>query len=546
MNTLDETSTIADFQTGKTYYYTGDAPIVYDYDLLPDPTPVPVSGFNFVNLSVHTVTFNSWWGNFTYNLTPNQSLRDVQVVDNWWVWEAVAVEYIDNISDLQEATTKWSVTTNAIIVRNNPDTYRTRYSTIWQEIQKDDLGYRVVNSHLSLRKSTIADSKTWEMQYPDLTGNPNNTSFVVSFRPNVSGTVAYLSDIPAGKVQFYTDTSFFPVTGSADVIYVSKDTNELYIWSTINVAYELLSVGTLQQVTSIGNSTSNDIQLNWSQLRLSNFFTNAILRANPSNENLDIWSNANAFFASLSKQALTQNRTFSFPDNTGTFTLTSDLGISQYKRKSFYFEEFQGNGSGTGWVSSVSGGAWGQAQLTSNTELGVMRAGTGNAALGSQRGAAHTGQPATNGQVVLWNGTYKIGFRAGMGGTLYSGSLSGSLFLGLSKSIVPTSRASVIFRSENGGNWQCITHNDTTQTLTNTSVPVLANTYNKFEIEINSDATEVKFWIDGVLVATHTTNIPTVSLSHIISNNRISATAVDVGFFIDWFYYDKTWLADRF
>ena len=238
--------------------------------------------------------------------------------------------------------------------------------------------------------------------------------------------------------------------------------------------------------------------------------------------------------------------TYNLPNVSGTISLTNDLGLSQYKRRSFYFEEFQGNGSGTGWVSSVSGGSWGQAQITSNTELGVMRAGTGNLPLPFQRGAAHTGTPASNGQVVVGNGTYKIGFKAGMGNTLYSGSLLGYLFLGLARSIAPTSHTSIMFRSDDGNNWQCITHNGTTQTITNTSVPCLANTYNIFEIEINSDGTEVRFWIDNVLVATHTTNIPTDSLSHIISNNRVSDTAIDVGLFVDWFYYDKTWLTDRF
>ena len=416
---LDETSTIADFQTGNTYYYIGEAPITYNYDLEPYPAPTPVSGYNFINLSVHNVIFNSAFGNITYVLTPNQRLRDIQIVDNGQ-WELSPVEYVDNIYDLQQVTNKGAETSNAIVVKNNPDTYRTRYSIIGQEIQKDDLGYRVLNSHFAIRKSTTSNSKTWEIQYPDLTANANSSSFVVDFRPNVSGTVAYLSDLtaisnptlqdvtdngntttnsiivdeglgtgtitinpvtnnilvddllgnvseitPTGffvtdgtnnmsvstnqitfntsvlairnalsgtvallsdiNVGFYTDTSFFPVTGTEDIIYVSKTTNELYVWSNINVAYELLSVGTLQQVTAVGNSTINDIQLNGSQLRFSNFFANAILRCNPSNENLDIGSNSNAFFASLNKQLLTQNRTFSFPDNSGTFALISDI-----------------------------------------------------------------------------------------------------------------------------------------------------------------------------------------------------------------------------
>lgn len=56
---LYETSTIADFVAGQTHYYIGGTAITYDYDLLPYPLPLPVSGFNFVNLSTFDVTIIS-------------------------------------------------------------------------------------------------------------------------------------------------------------------------------------------------------------------------------------------------------------------------------------------------------------------------------------------------------------------------------------------------------------------------------------------------------------------------------------------------------
>jgi hypothetical protein len=57
-------------------------------------------------------------------------------------------------------------------------------------------------------------------------------------------------------------------------------------------------------------------------------------------------------------------------------------------------------------------------------------------------------------------------------------------------------------------NWQCVTTNNLVRTLTTTSVPVTTS-WVKLRIIVNADATEVKFYIDGILVATHTTNIPT-------------------------------------
>jgi hypothetical protein len=56
-------------------------------------------------------------------------------------------------------------------------------------------------------------------------------------------------------------------------------------------------------------------------------------------------------------------------------------------------------------------------------------------------------------------------------------------------------------------NWQCVTTVGAVRTLTTTSVAV-TTTWTKLRIIVNADATEVKFYIDGTLVATHTTNIP--------------------------------------
>jgi len=60
-------------------------------------------------------------------------------------------------------------------------------------------------------------------------------------------------------------------------------------------------------------------------------------------------------------------------------------------------------------------------------------------------------------------------------------------------------------------NWQCVTVANNVRTLTTTTVAV-TTTWVKLRIEINADATSVSFYIDGTLVATHTTNIPVFPL----------------------------------
>lgn len=62
----------------------------------------------------------------------------------------------------------------------------------------------------------------------------------------------------------------------------------------------------------------------------------------------------------------------------------------------------------------------------------------------------------------------------------------------------------------NGGRWECVTRNNNVETVTDSGV-LAQTTYSLFEVEINAAGTSVKFLIDGVLVATHTTNIPTSS-----------------------------------
>jgi hypothetical protein len=70
------------------------------------------------------------------------------------------------------------------------------------------------------------------------------------------------------------------------------------------------------------------------------------------------------------------------------------------------------------------------------------------------------------------------------------------------------------FDGQTTPNFKCYTRNSIS-TLTITSVPVVAGQWYKLRIEINAALTQVLFYIDNVLVATHTTNIPssTVGMS---------------------------------
>jgi hypothetical protein len=57
-------------------------------------------------------------------------------------------------------------------------------------------------------------------------------------------------------------------------------------------------------------------------------------------------------------------------------------------------------------------------------------------------------------------------------------------------------------------NWEIVTSAANVRTTTTTSSPVLINNPQVFSLVINEDATLVQFFIDGVSVGSHTTNIP--------------------------------------
>lgn len=63
--------------------------------------------------------------------------------------------------------------------------------------------------------------------------------------------------------------------------------------------------------------------------------------------------------------------------------------------------------------------------------------------------------------------------------------------------------------SVNSGRWEAVTRSNGTETGSATDTGIAASTsWVVLEIEINTDSTSVKFYINGTLVATNTTNIP--------------------------------------
>lgn len=61
---------------------------------------------------------------------------------------------------------------------------------------------------------------------------------------------------------------------------------------------------------------------------------------------------------------------------------------------------------------------------------------------------------------------------------------------------------------QNGGRWQALTEDGIGETSVDTGILAAVNTYTFFEFEVNAAGTSIEFFMDGVSVATITTNIP--------------------------------------
>ena len=96
------------------------------------------------------------------------------------------------------------------------------------------------------------------------------------------------------------------------------------------------------------------------------------------------------------------------------------------------------------------------------------------------------------------------------------------------------------FRSSGSGNWYAITRSGAIETATDTGV-AQASSFKQFKIVINSNYTSIAFYIDNVLKATHTTNLPSGNLSPRVQ--IVTTSGTDYSFDIDYFYYKATGLS---
>ena len=172
--------------------------------------------------------------------------------------------------------------------------------------------------------------------------------------------------------------------------------------------------------------------------------------------------------------------------------------------------------------------------FTYNNSPNLLTADTRNA--GTSNGQTGVNDPPRSGLYTLATGTNAAGGGA-LGGnigyvfsgwarlsfasnfrivTLADGTNSYRIFTGFNSSYdsttAPTTRSAGLFYDNNNVNWQAYTYNASVGTITDTGVAAVADgSYNTFLTRVNG-TTNVQFFINGVLVATNTTNLPSTQV----------------------------------
>lgn len=187
------------------------------------------------------------------------------------------------------------------------------------------------------------------------------------------------------------------------------------------------------------------------------------------------------------------------------YTYTED--IYDYKRKIIWFSDFVG-GDGVAPFSKFGNGVVANTTTgQSNKRLGVTYLAAGAGTTDNSKVGAPTIEQISVGYSALAT-IYEACIYLEDTGTVTDNFVCRA---GCFMSDTATEGTNGIFFRYNyaqaNGWWQCVTRSSGSETITAGKL-VLEDTFYSLRFEVNPTATAVNFMIDGVLVATHTTNIP--------------------------------------
>ncbi len=195
-----------------------------------------------------------------------------------------------------------------------------------------------------------------------------------------------------------------------------------------------------------------------------------------------------------------------------------------------FFEHFMSTTSMAGNIAfAVTGGT----NTIVNAGLGIIAMSTGATATANQQ--ARLNQAANN--AIAGSGAARAIFRFSQNtATWFDATLTGALRCGWGDSTTGESTNAIYFRSRDSQAIDFVTKTGNVETVTSTGVSFALNVFRNLEILINTAGSQVIAKIDGVTVATHTTNIPAGRLIFFTHINRVSTTGTAVAANLDFVY----------
>lgn len=195
--------------------------------------------------------------------------------------------------------------------------------------------------------------------------------------------------------------------------------------------------------------------------------------------------------------------------STPTFRQPNIIDIEASVKNGFSMaEDFLGNPGTYAWTNASSGGAVSGADFSTSSDLNNI-----GVALFST-GASSTGVGALR--------MNSVGFSL-TGGDAYFESIiripvlrtavqEFSITVGFSNAAASSGPSNGIYFRYDGSNvWKSVTRQSATQTVTFSAITVAANTWYKLSAYYNSSLNSVEFFVDGVSIGVHTTNIPSAA-----------------------------------
>lgn len=219
------------------------------------------------------------------------------------------------------------------------------------------------------------------------------------------------------------------------------------------------------------------------------------------------------------------------------------------KFKSVLFEDFTGAVASFnyGWLSTASNGSSGiRALAGEQNRPGIVQI------FEAQGLLQPTGASSINlntSSILLGGGEayYNVAVRVP---TLSSGGNTFIVFVGLGDTLTgvePVDGVYFVYDSSVSANWIVRSSNNSVRTSTTTSTAVAANTFYTLSALIDPTGTQVLFYIDNSLVATHIANIPTAVgrecglQASIAQNSGTAESTLD----IDYFEFSKEFTTPR-